>query len=60
MDEPLWFVFMRNCRWTVKRIQREFSVTRAIAQHIQHAFPSLRECRAIAAASEELISQVGH
>lgn len=60
LDEPMWFLFMRNCRWTVRAITREFNVSRAIAQHIQHTFPSLRECRQIASAAEALTSQVGH
>lgn len=58
--QPNWYGAMREHCWTVRNIMREFRVTRAIAQHIQHAFPSYDECRAIVSAHEELTSQVGH
>ena len=58
--QPNWFLAMREHCWTVRNIMREFSVTRAIAQHIQHAFPSYDEAKAIEAAHEELTTQVGH
>lgn len=58
--DPLWFRAMVEFRWTVRDIKREFDVPRAIAQSIQHTWPTFSECWQIADESSLLRQQVGH
>lgn len=51
---------MVEFRWTVRDIKREFDVPRAIAQSIQHTWPTFSECWQIADESSLLRQQVGH
>jgi hypothetical protein len=59
-NTPNWYRALQEHAWTVRNIQREFRVSRTIAQQIQHTHPTYEGARAVERAHGELTSQVGH
>lgn len=59
-NTPNWYLALQAHAWTVRNIQREFAITRALARDWQQNPPSYLAARAQEQAQAELISQVGH
>lgn len=60
LQDPNWYAAMMKYRWTVNNIAYRFKISSTVARHIQCVLPSYQHAVAIANASRELTTQLGH